>query len=162
METMADTKIGCWSGRFKGWIFTVVLTAATAACGGGSKVGESDGSVIGADGSIVTGGDAASCTTSESLGTFGVLKICSEIDAPTAAQRSTLQQGCQGTLSLPDAGVTADIMYADAPCTHTGALGGCRVTSGGVTETVWYYSEPGLTASTVQQLCAGTGTYVAP
>jgi hypothetical protein len=141
----------------KGWstlkVVAVVLAIGGTACGGGS--------------SNTTG--VVSCTLTENVGGLGVLQICEELPA---ADRSQTQQGC--TLpsgSLPaDAGISAQAHFADAPCSHVNALGGCRVTNAGVTETIWYYGAdvgdadvPGQTSSDIQSLCGTIGaTFVAP
>ena len=56
----------------------------------------------------------------------------------------------------------------DGPCSRVGALGGCRIASGGVSETVWYYADGeddggGPMSSDIQMLCAeARRTFVAP
>lgn len=56
------------------------------------------------------------------------------------------------------------ITYADGPCSHTNALGGCRMSANGVTATVWYYRPEGAGSSPdIQALCKSAGaTYVSP
>ncbi|HLK89651.1 MAG TPA: hypothetical protein VKZ18_07150, partial [Polyangia bacterium] len=91
-------------------------------------------------------------------------KICVET---TGNEAQALQQTCNSAATT-GSGVTAT--YAAAPCSHVGALGACRVTSGGITEDGWYYQETigdagytGLTSATVQMLCAQEGaTFLAP
>lgn len=102
-----------------------------------------------------------SCTVSQDEGSLGVLKIC--IEAPA----SVFAQGCEPAGSTTgDAGLAVNV--ADAPCSRAGALGGCRIASGGISETVWYYQEGadasgGAMSSDVQMLCAAAGaTFVAP
>jgi hypothetical protein len=106
------------------------------------------------------GGNSAtvSCSVSQSEGTLGVLKIC--LEAPA----STFSQGCP--VPVADAGIEVSVM--DGPCSRVGAVGGCRVTTSAVSETVWYYAgaldaSSGPTSSDIQTLCAeGGATFVAP
>ena len=56
----------------------------------------------------------------------------------------------------------------EGPCSRFGAVGGCRITTGAVSETVWYYADgrdgsSGPVSSDIQLLCAeGHATFVAP
>ena len=105
------------------------------------------------------GGNSAvvSCALSQNGGSLGVLKIC--LEAPA----STFSQGCPAPTA---AGVEVSVM--DGPCSRIGAVGGCRITSGAVSETVWYYTDgldagSGPMTSDIQMLCAeGGATFVAP
>jgi hypothetical protein len=111
------------------------------ACGSGDGTGNSSGVV--------------SCTAAESGGTYGTLMVCEEVPASFGPQ---LKQSCTAQSS----GGQVDT-FNNGPCTRVGALGGCSLTSGGITETVWYYMESGLTSADVQTLCSEAGaTYVAP
>lgn len=104
------------------------------------------------------GGNSAtvSCTVSQSEGSLGVLRIC--LEAPA----STFSQGCPA----PAPGLEVSVM--DGPCSRVGAIGGCRITTGAVVETVWYYQDgtdagDGPRSSDIQALCAeGGATFVAP
>jgi hypothetical protein len=106
------------------------------------------------------GGNSAtvSCAVSENDGSLGVLKIC--LEAPA----STFSQGCPAP--TPDAGIEVSVM--EGPCSRVGAVGGCRIATGAVTETVWYYADgvsggSGPTSSDIQMVCAeGHATFVAP
>ncbi len=106
------------------------------------------------------GGSSAtvSCSVSQSEGSLGVLKIC--LEAPA----STFSQGCSAAGA--DAGIEVSVM--NGPCSRVGAVGGCRITSGAVSETVWYYADDvdgssGPTPFDIQALCAeGKATFVAP
>jgi len=106
------------------------------------------------------GSGTVSCTVSQDDGTLGVLKIC--LEAPA----STLSQGCTPAGTAGDAGI--EVSVVDGPCSRVGALGGCRITSGAVSETVWYYQDGvdasgGPMSSDIQTLCAeGGATFVAP
>jgi hypothetical protein len=103
----------------------------------------------------------ASCTVSQDEGSLGLIKIC--IEAPASA----FSQGCEpaGTTAA-DAGIA--VSAVDGPCSRLDALGGCRIASGGVSETVWYYADGvdaggGPMSSDIQMLCAEAhATFVAP
>jgi hypothetical protein len=111
-------------------------------------------------------GGVASCTLTENVGT-GTIKICEEI---SAANRQQLAQGCMspGSVGGPDSGVTLNAQLAYAPCSHEGALGGCRITNNGVTVTEWWYvfGDAGTSGTSldIQMLCASVpgGVYIAP
>jgi hypothetical protein len=138
-------------------LFAALSIAAAVAIGCGSS---GDGHGDGSSGGLV------SCTVSESAGTIA-LKVCEEADN-TPQNVMGLKQACMvpaGGGGLPDAGVTAGADFEYAGCSHVGALGACRVTTGGMTVTGWYYQDPnGLeTSADIQTLCAQSGaTYVAP
>ena len=73
-----------------------------------------------------------SCAVSQNEGALGVLR-----DLP----RSPGEHVFAG---LPGPGVgRAESRSAsmDGPCSRVGAVGGCRITSGAVSETVWYYAD---------------------
>ncbi|HVV49951.1 MAG TPA: hypothetical protein VHO06_09845 [Polyangia bacterium] len=122
------------------------LALAGTGCGGG---GGSDSALV-------------SCTESENIGS-GTLKICVET---TANERQALQQSCTQSSGGSGVGIT----FADAPCSHVGALGACRVTAGGVVEDGWYYNigsadaagYVGETSADIQMLCAEEGATFLP
>jgi hypothetical protein len=125
---------------------------AAAGCGGGGG----------------TVGGVVSCTLTENVGTLGLIQLCEELPPSEGAQA---RQGCSVNMSLGglgDAGVSVKGTYAPGPCSHVNALGGCRITSGGVTVTEWYYGsgDGGVASGTsadIQMLCAGIGAaFVAP
>src|SRR5262249_12075815 len=132
-----------------GGLVALALAAVTAVagCGGSSGV--------------------VSCTLTESVGASGALKICEEV---AAANRQQLAQGCMspGGVGGADSGVSLNAEFADAPCSHEGALGGCRITSGGVTVTEWWYAfgDAGVSGTSldIRMLCANVpgGVYIAP
>lgn len=106
------------------------------------------------------GGSSAtvSCSVSQNEGSMGVIKIC--LEAPA----STFSQGCP--VPVADGGIEVSVM--EGPCSRVGAVGGCRITTGAVSETVWYYADSvdgssGPMTSDIQLLCAeGGATFVAP
>ena len=106
------------------------------------------------------GGNSAtvSCSVSQNEGSLGVLRIC--LEAPA----STFSQGCPAPAA--DAGI--EVSVTNGPCSRAGAVGGCRITTGAVSETIWYYAggldgSSGPTTSDIQMLCdEGGATFVAP
>lgn len=68
------------------------------------------------------------------------------------------------TASVPDAGAEAGAHFSYAPCSRAGALGGCRVTTGDMTETIWHYADGsgGAGAADIQTLCAQAGATFVP
>jgi hypothetical protein len=106
------------------------------------------------------GGNSAtvSCSVSQNQGSLGVLEIC--LEAPA----STFSQGCPAAGA--DAGIEVSVM--NGPCSRIGAIGGCRITTGAVSETIWYYADGvdgggGPMSSEIRTLCAeGGATFVAP
>ena len=91
------------------------------------------------------------------------MKICTEWTGVSAQQLEAYRLGC-GEGSLEGGVATQQRVFAAAPCGHEGALGGCRVTLAGVSQTGWYYDDDtGFTLATVQQVCGQAGgTFVAP
>jgi len=92
------------------------------------------------------------------------IAICEEASGLTSAQLDQLRQQCVASGGgVPDGGVQAMAQFSAGPCSHAGALGGCRIVSGGMTATIWYYSNGGFTSADIQMLCATAGaTFVAP
>jgi hypothetical protein len=136
----------------------IAVTATATGCG--SSGSKSDGGGLGNDGGGGPSG-VASCTISESLGT-AVIKLCDEVSGPADAV-AAIQQSC--TAPAADAGVSVQANFQNGPCSHAGALGGCRVTDNAAVVTIWYYDDgSGLqTPADIQMLCAADGaTYVAP
>jgi hypothetical protein len=132
----------------------VVIVFGVLGCG--SSVATADASSDGTSG----GGGVVSCTVSQSDGTRTYNVICIE---GSAALRMTVQAACTGPDSgSPGTGVSNTGHLADAPCSHADAVGGCRVTFGGNSQTSWYYSGGGFNVAQIQQVCTSTGTYVAP
>ena len=125
----------------------ILATGFTGGCGGGSDVGSYSGVV--------------SCSISESAGDGILLQLCQEVTGYTAQQAQQVEQGCSQMLGT-DAGVGADVKGSFQPCSHVHALGGCKITQGGLSVTEWYYDDgSGLqTPASIQTLCAGLGTFV--
>jgi hypothetical protein len=132
-------------------ITLVILAAGFAgACGGGSDVGSYSGVV--------------SCTISESAGNGVLLQLCEDITGYSAQQAQQVVQSCSQMLTLPDAGVTANVQGSFEPCSHVHALGGCKITMSGLSVTEWYYDDgSGLqTSASIQTICAGIGASFVP
>ena len=89
----------------------------------------------------------------------GMHLLCEELPA---SYRSQLQQVCQQLAS--QSGGAASTTFADGPCSHANALGGCQMNEGAITMTVWFYqSEGGGSSSDIQTLCKQAGApYVSP
>jgi ABC-type phosphate transport system substrate-binding protein len=142
----------------RGLVLVPVLAFAlsTSGCGGGSSSQAAAGT--------------SSCTVSESVtggGSTLASKICEEAEDLTSAQAQQFMQQC--TLSAgnggldADAGVMAQAIYVNGPCSHDGALGGCRLVQGGQTSVGWYYQMGAFTSADIMQLCANAGaTFVPP
>jgi len=129
----------------------LAFALATSGCGSGSD----------------TAAGTASCTVSQMLsggGTTLSQKICEESTDLSAAQVQQLKQQCMVSGGFgADAGLSQQATFSNGPCSHDGALGGCRVTQGGVTSTGWYYQMGSFTSADIQQLCASAGaTFVPP
>jgi hypothetical protein len=122
----------------------LALSLATSSCGSDSPAG------------------TASCTLSQMLGTISQ-KICEEGMNLSSAQVQQLMQQCMVSGGFgPDAGISQQAGFAYGPCSHDGALGGCRVVQGGMTVVAWYYEMPGFTSADIQQLCSGVGASFVP
>jgi hypothetical protein len=131
----------------RAWSILCLIAAALAvdgeACGGGSS--NTSGLV--------------SCTMAE--GPIVGIKICAE--APISF-KSQIKSLCESAADAGLASVGANSNFTDGPCSRASALGGCRITSGGMTVTMWYSSVGGIgTTANVLAICTGIGgTYVAP
>jgi len=110
----------------------------------------------------------ASCTISQMVSNGGLSlsqKICEEGENLSASQVQQLMQECMVNNGFggADAGISQMGTYAAAPCSHDGALGGCRVTQGGMTVVAWYYQMGTFTSADIQQLCTTAGAqFVSP
>jgi hypothetical protein len=122
----------------KGFVVCLLVSAAVAACGG-------DG-----------GGGAGtfSCSAGESRVDGGAAStiICVEGSGGSEQDLENNRAAC----NAPGA------MFAEAPCTHAGAIGACRITRGSVSITTWYYGDTSSSMD-VQQICTGLGeTFIMP
>jgi hypothetical protein len=123
-------------------------------------VGCSGSSAGGADGAVTSG--VVSCTVSQSSGPGTAVMVCLE---GSGTLRGPLELECMGPpdAGSPVTGASNQGHFAQAPCSHDGAVGGCLSTVLGSSQTSWYYAASGITADQVRQLCPGTGaTFVAP
>jgi len=115
---------------------------------------------------------SASCTMTETMTFTGAPAVtftfCSEVSGVTNDQVNAMRSTCSGNLATDggvnlDGGVTMTGVFSTGPCSRANVIGGCTITSGGYTQTVWYYSGPGVTVDVVRSACAnGGGTYIAP
>lgn len=123
----------------------LAFALATSSCGSDSPAG------------------TASCTISQMVGTISQ-KLCEEGMNLSSAQVQQLMQECMvGGGFGADAGISQQASFAYAPCSHDGALGGCRVVQGGMTVVAWYYQMGTFTSADIQQLCSSAGaTFVPP
>jgi hypothetical protein len=92
-----------------------------------------------------TGGGIYSCAEGAPGGDggAGTPEVCIEVMGGTAQDLANNQSSC----------AAAHASFAFAPCSHTGALGGCREALAGSAITTWYYQGT-MTVSDVQMTCA--------
>jgi len=107
-------------------------------------------------------GNTVSCSTSYTSGDGSTVPFsCQDIAGATAAQISSGMRDCT-TSALGDAGAAYTAAFSNAPCSHQGALGGCRSMTGTITVTNWAY-QTGETLTLFQSVCTSSGgTFVAP
>jgi hypothetical protein len=109
------------------------------------------------------GNELVSCTIVQAQGAAGLVGLCEEV-APSMSDE--LRMRCAAADGGASGGPT--VTYAAQPCSHVGAIGGCRFTEGTITATDWTYSNgtpPGMSAGSVRARCAGLnppGTFVSP
>lgn len=121
-------------------VISLVTVLALTACGDPGPMATTD---LAPPAQTTTG--TASCTTMAS----GITS-CSDVSGPLTGQ-TNYKTSCM------QAGGTAG-----TGCSHSGAVGGCRSQSNGITATAWFYA-PTYTAAMVMQSCSQTLlTYVAP
>jgi len=134
----------------------LMLASAAAMAVGGCGSDDGNGGAI---------GDVVSCSLGEQT-PLGTLMVCDEASGLDAATVSGFQMGCMAPPNGAQTAVPFTIQFAHAPCSRAGALGGCRVQSGGETVTAWYYNigSTGTIRSTdIQSLCNSIGaTFVSP
>ena len=101
---------------------------------------------------------AESCTTIAMI-PGRTLTSCVESIGLTADQLRVIESQCRANAS---AMVTST--FTHGPCSRTDAVGGCRLASGGFSQTTWYYLTIGIPAGTYQTSCETTlhGTWVTP
>jgi hypothetical protein len=132
-----------------------LLAVLLGGCGGG----DGGGVPVGPGGEL-------SCTSSEANPTDGGLpiQVCEEASGLNAQQAQMFQQQCSTTPPGTVTPSTANVQLAPAPCSRDHALGGCRITAGGLTEAIWYYDDgSGLQApSDIQTLCGTIGATFIP
>lgn len=109
--------------------------------------------MVGSDGAS---GDSASAQEGGSGGVQGSCDSraasgsCTEHAGYDMATLGVLQSGCASSMGT----------WSASACPRTGAVGGCRTTSGGSTDTQWAYQGD---AAMLRSFCAmGGGTFVSP
>jgi hypothetical protein len=110
-------------------------------------------------------GETASCTFGGGGDGSAGVQVCQEESGLNSAQVDQLRQACTSSnaSTRPDAGASGLAVFADGPCSHAHALGGCQVESDGVTISFWYYEDGRSTVADIQNACANSGAvYVAP
>ena len=99
-----------------------------------------------------------SCTESETVAGMTIM-LCVEASCLNAQQETQLRQQCSTGVTMPgtgaDGGISISEHVSDSPCSHVNALGGCKVTQGGITETGWYYQNGIMTAAVTNQIVPG-------
>jgi hypothetical protein len=134
------------------------VSVSVCACGGTTSSGSTGA------------GDVVSCTISSQAGSFSFTE-CLEETGLTPEQISATQTACtmgfDAGAPMGDSGQSVSItgMFAYGPCTHAGSLGGCKITVGSFTQTIWYYGNgmQGQTMHDVQTACAQqNGVYIIP
>ena len=127
--------------RVRTVVLVLSLGVGAAGCDGG---GGSEGG----------GGDLVSCTT-----TFPTNRVmCEEIVGLSAAGAENYRDFCL-TLLTPQEQADFELR----PCSHVGAVGGCRIAQGPTSVTEWYYAAAGFTAADVKTGCSGNGaTFIPP
>jgi hypothetical protein len=80
-------------------------------------------------------------------GGVGTTAVCLEASGGSAQDLASNRQQCAAQGNT----------FAQEPCPHEGALGGCRETTTGSTGvlTNWYYADGYSTAADIQSLCEG-------
>lgn len=130
------------------------------ACGGGGTAnGNASAGTAGGAGST----SVVSCTSMGSLATDTgalVAVICEETNNSSVADQ--LRAECIGSLGGADAGFTQQYVFANGPCSRTGATGGCSLVVAGTTTTTWYYDQASEPRSKVEMLCAMVGEEFVP
>ncbi len=127
-------------------VLALAISGVAAGCGSAHSTSDDAGA---------GGGDGpASCDM-----TVGTIHTCVDYSSISASLASVEQANC-GRAIAP-AGTTVTGVWSMSPCTQTGLLGSCAVTSGGITVTTRYYGSG--TADSEQQACVMSGgTWTTP
>jgi hypothetical protein len=134
------------------------LCCLGAGCGG-ETTGANSTATSGTGGSP----DTTSCVISQTInsgGTSVTQSFCLEATGLTPDQINAQKTACTTTTAL-DGGLTQTASFSDGACSRANVLGGCRITSGGFTQTMWYYANSVLSVEQLQMLCSNLGgTYL--
>lgn len=125
----------------------ILILLALSDCGGTTAGGE-------------PGVGSCQQTTMASGFTF---RLCIDYTGLTADQENVLRMVCANH----DAGTAVTIggTYTKSKCDRSGTVGGCRIASGGFTETIWYWISmgPGMDITPYRDSCTTVGgTWIAP
>lgn len=137
---------------------SLALTVLLAGCSGSVTGGTGPGSASG----------IASCTITDTTkeGPFiSSFTQCIEISGATADQINNERNGCSKSTTLGDGGFVITPSFSEAPCSRSGAVAGCQVKSGNLSQTQWTYADGdgGLSAKDLARICTNSGgTTVAP
>lgn len=143
-----------------------LFALAVAALGGcAATAGSTDGGGGGSD--APSGASTGSCRESSGSGSTG-FTLCIDYTGLTADQVTAIRSTCtdhDGGVTVGDASVPVMISgtYSSGSlCDRTGALGGCQISSGGFSQTTWYFAGA-AGADTWRSACmTGGGTWVTP
>jgi len=127
---------------FVGTVVAAFLSAGVAGCGGQGNDG-GGGSA-----------DVVSCTTVFPTDVIS----CEEFGGPLPAASVEQYRNFCLTLLTPQ----EQASFSSGPCSHTGAVGGCRMAQGPASVTQWYYSASGYTEDEVRMGCSGNGAMFIP
>jgi len=102
----------------------------------------------------------ASCTISGSADAGVSQTVCEELAELSPESQHVFADSC--FVSSAQFGEGATARFANGPCPHAGALGGCRLNAS-MTTTFWYYAGGQYTAEDIPTVCAQIdATVVAP
>jgi hypothetical protein len=111
------------------------------------------GALLGAaacDGSSGT----VSCRESVSMGQQVSVVACVEMAGMTPDQEQLLRDQCSPSSTST---MSVQATFVEEPCPRADIIGGCRMPSGSIEMTVWYYKGESLTPKTVEDMCRSMG-----
>ncbi len=112
--------------------------------------------ITGCDSGSLSSGSCAQTTKAGA----STVRLCTDYAGLTSDQVAFTRVQCAGNA---DAGAMTTGTFSDSPCNTTGAIGGCRATSGSYSSTVWYFPGSVFTTETVRSICMQANLmFVAP
>jgi len=95
---------------------------------------------------------------------FGAQIGCADLEGSCAFTQSGIQvcaefSGGRTDLTADSCASTFRGTYSDAQCATAGRVGGCRMVTGSVTATTWFYAG---SVATIRAACPGGSTFVMP